>query len=139
MRTKAFKEWFGDWENNPENASKVVDENGEPLVVYHGTGSVFTSFDKEMIGANVNQDSDGFFFTDKLKSAEEYANNTPWETPRENGNVMGVFLSISKPYTSKIDFDPIDEWDNNYESYIDKSKKKNADGIIVKAKKGHIS
>ena len=37
VRTKRFKEWFGDWENDPENASKVVDENGEPLVVYHGT------------------------------------------------------------------------------------------------------
>lgn len=33
VRTKAFKDWFGDWENDPENASKVVDENGEPLVV----------------------------------------------------------------------------------------------------------
>ena len=37
VRTPSFKKWFGDWENNPENASKVVDENGEPLVVYHGT------------------------------------------------------------------------------------------------------
>jgi hypothetical protein len=37
VRTPAFKKWFGDWENDPENASKVVDENGEPLVVYHGT------------------------------------------------------------------------------------------------------
>jgi hypothetical protein len=37
VRTKAFKEWFGDWENDPKNASKVVDENGEPLVVYHHT------------------------------------------------------------------------------------------------------
>jgi transcriptional regulator with XRE-family HTH domain len=39
VRTKAFKKWFGDWENDPENASKVVDENGEPLVMYHGTSS----------------------------------------------------------------------------------------------------
>ena len=37
VRTKAFKDWFGDWENNPSEASKVVDENGEPLVVYHNT------------------------------------------------------------------------------------------------------
>lgn len=37
VRTKAFKEWFGDWENNPKDASKAVDENGEPLVVYHYT------------------------------------------------------------------------------------------------------
>ena len=33
VRTKAFKNWFGDWESDPENSSKVVDENGEPLVV----------------------------------------------------------------------------------------------------------
>ena len=37
VRTEAFKEWFGDWENDPEHASKVVDENGEPKVMYHGT------------------------------------------------------------------------------------------------------
>lgn len=37
VRTTNFKNWFGDWENDPENASKVVDENGEPMVVYHGT------------------------------------------------------------------------------------------------------
>jgi len=39
VRTPEFKAWFGDWENNPANASKVVDENGEPLVMYHGTKS----------------------------------------------------------------------------------------------------
>lgn len=37
VRTKAFKAWFGDWINDPANASKVLDENGEPLVVYHHT------------------------------------------------------------------------------------------------------
>ena len=44
-RTKAFKNWFGDWENDPKNASKVVDENGEPLVVYHGSKSILNVFD----------------------------------------------------------------------------------------------
>ena len=32
-----FKRWFGDWENDPQNSSKVVDSNGVPLPVYHGT------------------------------------------------------------------------------------------------------
>ena len=32
VRTPAFKEWFGDWDNDPADASKVVDENGEPLL-----------------------------------------------------------------------------------------------------------
>ena len=34
-----FRNWFGDWVNDPANASKVVDDNGEPLVVYRGTRS----------------------------------------------------------------------------------------------------
>lgn len=37
VRTSAFKNWFGDWENDQENASKALDENGEPRVFYHGT------------------------------------------------------------------------------------------------------
>lgn len=45
VRTPNFKEWFGDWESDPKNASKVVDpETGEPLVVYHGTTADITSF-----------------------------------------------------------------------------------------------
>ena len=46
VRTPAFKEWFGDWENDPVNASKVVDENGEPKIMYHGTNNgPFYTFD----------------------------------------------------------------------------------------------
>ena len=47
-RTPSFKRWFGNWElfaketggvwsDDQGAVSKVVDENGEPLVVYHGT------------------------------------------------------------------------------------------------------
>ena len=39
VRTKAFKEWFGDWENDPEHASKMLDENGEPEVLWHGSAT----------------------------------------------------------------------------------------------------
>lgn len=39
-RTPLFKAWFGDWENNPGGraTSKVLDEAGEPRLMYHGTG-----------------------------------------------------------------------------------------------------
>jgi hypothetical protein len=37
VKSPYFKKWFG--------KSKVVDENGEPLVVYHGTRAEFDSFD----------------------------------------------------------------------------------------------
>ena len=33
VRTKSFKKWFGDWENDLSTASKVVDKNGEPMIL----------------------------------------------------------------------------------------------------------
>ena len=35
--SQAFKDYFGDWENDPGHASKVVDENGMPQILHHGT------------------------------------------------------------------------------------------------------
>ena len=74
VRTKAFKEWFGDWENNPEDASKVIDENGEPRVVYHGTYADFNAFEESHLGdvTNLNATNEdwaktshiGFWFND---------------------------------------------------------------------------
>lgn len=63
VRTPEFKAWFGDWENDPENASKVVDENGEPLVVYHFSDLDFNVFEIKGI-------SKGFFFTENKKDDE---------------------------------------------------------------------
>lgn len=41
-----FKNWFGDWQQDDKtNVSKVVDENGEPLLVYHSTTKKFDTFD----------------------------------------------------------------------------------------------
>ena len=51
------------------NSSKVVDENGEPLVVYHGTNKFgFTVFDKEF-----SDDKTSVFFTDRVDIAKGYA------------------------------------------------------------------
>jgi hypothetical protein len=44
--TPEFKNWFGD--------SKVVDENGKPLVVYHGSGTTFWEFKTEFTGLGKN-------------------------------------------------------------------------------------
>ena len=79
VRTKAFKKWFGDWENDADKVSKIVDENGEPLVVYHGTQAEFNEFSNSFN----DKSYEGFFFTDDKKMAESYGNN-----------VMEVFLNI---------------------------------------------
>lgn len=84
VRTKAFKRWFGDWENNPENASKVIDENGEPLVVYHGSkDNSFTIFDS----TKNDKGQKGFFFTNDSTMASSYGKN-----PR------GFFINSRNPY-----------------------------------------
>lgn len=50
-QSKQFIRWFGDWQNSPAKASKVVDNNGEPLVLYHQTGKEFTTFDAKQKGS----------------------------------------------------------------------------------------
>ena len=77
VRTPSFKVWFGDWEHDPANASKVVDENGEPRVVYHGTTrDGFWAFDAGRTGENYNGFSTyagGFYFTPNRMDAHEWA------------------------------------------------------------------
>lgn len=75
VRTKAFKNWFGDWENDPANASKVRDENGEPMVVWHGSRYPgFTEFDSTVYDRNGN--GIPMWISTKNWYAHEYSD--PW-------------------------------------------------------------
>jgi len=103
VRTKAFKDWFGDWENDFANASKVVDENGEPLVVYHGTPFDFTIFkkDKPTTGAY----GQGFYLTNDKGFASNYARSN-------DAKILNCFLDVRKIFV--IDNDKLP---NGYEKY----------------------
>lgn len=79
VRSKAFISWFGDWQNDTQNASKVVDENGEPMVVYHGTDAHIDVFDLNKI---VNGEDVHKFITNP-EIASVYGKN-----------VIAAFLSI---------------------------------------------
>lgn len=87
VRTKAFKRWFGDWENDPTNASKVVDENGEPLVVYHGNKhpTPITIF-KKGYKNTLNYRSDDYYFTDNKDIAADFADTTDIEERIKSAN-----------------------------------------------------
>ena len=67
--TPEFKSWFGN--------SKVVDEDGNPLVVYHGSTADFESFNRER--ANIESDlGAGFYFSNTTADvAENYAGEGP--------------------------------------------------------------
>ncbi len=95
VRTPEFKAWFGDWENDPENASKAVDENGEPLVVYHGTSTVFTEFKHGISKKGLNLLGEGFYFTSDKEDAEGYAHRR--SGGESEGNVIGAFLNTRTP------------------------------------------
>lgn len=82
----AFKRWFGD--------SKVVDAEGKPLVVYHGTDAEFTAFSKDKVGSNTGFDNSrlGFFFIADKGLASQFAKDTSG-----GSRVMAAYLSIQKP------------------------------------------
>ena len=75
VRTRAFRDWFGDWLHAPEQSSRVVDVNGEPLPVYHGSHRAgFTIFDTAL-GENPSQfgtPDDCYFFSDSRQVAITY-------------------------------------------------------------------
>lgn len=90
VKAKAFKSWFGDWEQAKQtgdysNVSKVlnekkepqemssvmVDDNGDPLKMLHGTtADFFTEFDKNK--ARGGRYGAGFYFTENKEKANAY-------------------------------------------------------------------
>lgn len=114
VRRPAFKEWFGDWENLAltkindsgidevslkrleDGVSKIIDNNGEPLPVYHGTSAEpFVIFDG------------GSFFTDDYMNADGYASGEM---------VYEVFLNIKKPLIINAEGRKWDNLENEYGS-----------------------
>lgn len=90
VRSPEFKAWFGDWENDPENASKVMNERtGEPLVAYHGTGAEFNVFDKNKAGAGNDKGLRGkwFYFSPNRTTSESYGEK-----------IIGAYVSLKNPF-----------------------------------------
>lgn len=77
--------------------SKVRDENGNLLVMYHGTEanvdvpetSWFTIFDIDKAGNHGSMLGDGFYFTSNKSHAEQYAHT--------RGNIYETYLNIENP------------------------------------------
>lgn len=135
VRTTNFKNWFGDWENDPENASKVVDENGEPMVVWHGRSTEFNTFEKKegvrfIMGLEDKVKAEGFFFSPDKGLAEEFASNSS----RHRGgkaNVVPCFLNIRRPMDlTGEDYDRIYEDVTGWEYMVGMDTQDNLWGIM---------
>lgn len=135
VRTREFKEWFGDWENDPQNASKVVDENGEPLVVYHGTPwGEFTEFKHFQPNTGDRTKPGALYFGTSKFMVQRYTRGD-YNKGKNQPKVYEVFLNIKNPYynisgvinSTKELIDNIKEFydainnDNIYQNIVDKT------------------
>jgi hypothetical protein len=144
----AFRDWFGD--------SKVLNEDGSPMVVYHGTASEFDSFDPSMAGSSIDAGKlgRGFYFSQDARWAGQYAENAT----RNGGsaNVIPAHLSMRSPLvlegagdvwsklrkTSKewgITDDPVTDASNTPNHawatrFTEEAKSRRFDGVILPSK-----
>lgn len=146
VRTAAFKNWFGDWEKDPQNASKVVDENGEPRVVYHGSHQWFTSFNDGKQRQQSGAPAGTIFANDNREIAVSFADyygghadevildpnderhpRYSWGIYREGG-IYDLFMNVRNPLV--VDFEG--------RLWLDSSKGGDINALCSKAKEsGH--
>ena len=112
VRTANFKKWFGDWENDPENASKVVDENGEPMVMYHYTDENFTIFGKDKeVGKNTFGNASNASYAATTTIGHWFTSNK--NQPEYMGKPMECFLNIVEPFDG-YNLEGLADYLNNY-------------------------
>jgi hypothetical protein len=120
-KTAAFKKWFGD--------SKVVDADGKPLVVYHGTTSDFEQFDPS------ETFDGGLYFTNNAEHADEYA---AIKGGQEGIRILPVYLSLKNPkiidaMQQEIGNQFNADWQQFLQLEIENAAwRKSHDGLIVK-------
>ena len=132
VRTPNFKAWFGDWENNPDEASKVVDENGEPLVVYHGRNSKLENDTIRTEGVRTTAGT-GAWFSNKENISAQYGDN-----------IYPCFLNIRSPYTADLKGAPAGEFSKAIAYDIDTNEEvkvafDNGDGSAFKEMDTYIT
>ena len=87
LNTPAFKKWFGD--------SKIVDEKGQPLVVYHGSATG-KSEEFNVKGPGTFYGDDVYFAFD-AEDAAHYARNAERRNRGIAQTIYPVYLSIKNP------------------------------------------
>ena len=144
-QSQQFKRWFGDWQNHPDNASKVVNADGTPKIMYHGTSEQngnFTVFDESKA---VKRGGLGF----KSLGKGNYFTATPLTgNERYGSRVIEAYLSIQKPLIveSGVTFrDAAAEilgesaHEMSYDELQAKMRKRGYDGVIQRNKSGDIN
>jgi len=114
-----FKNWF--------QASKVVDESGAPLVVYHGTDQKIEAFKHK-------RSADGFYFTSNKSLAKDYAKDSEANAvfAGTKATVYPTYLSMQNPLVVDGSDGSFDFGGESHDRLIEQAKVNGHDGVIIK-------
>ena len=120
--TRQFQRWFGD--------SKVVDRDGEPLVVYHATDADFTVFDRERLGEYTSGNTSDEAAIESAKVGFWFSENDLREKTG-NEKTMEAYLSLENPMETDL-YTMLDALENmTAEEYRAELEEEGYDGLIV--------
>ena len=120
--TEAFKRWFGE--------SKVVDAEGKPLVVYHGTARDFAEFRKWSGGKGQRADTDGAIFFGGDPRAVDFFARMESRRSGEGERVLPVYLRLTNPI--EHDFDKSEKSVEVSQALIKQAKAEGRDGVVMR-------
>ena len=102
---------------SPNPSSKVVNADGTPKVVYHGTNAEFTVF---------HSSNGTYWFSESMDYAEAMAEE------RGGNEIMEAFLDIKEPYYAKLSPGKFSD-PNSEAQIIRKAKAGGYDGVVIEA------
>ncbi|MGK6342836.1 hypothetical protein ACMGDK_11390 [Chryseobacterium sp. DT-3] len=112
VRTKRFKNWFGNWESDSKNSSKALDENGEPKIVHHIGEKKMEFYTPSFKG---DSDNDyGIYFAGSMEAVLDYGET--WQY--ENEFIHSVYLNFKNPFIIDISsIRPGDKFTEHFDDY----------------------
>ena len=106
-KTDSFKRWFGDWQNDPQKASKVVNADGTPKRLYRYTNLEDTVINPDYRGAIWMADND-------------------WVTSQYGSRYDVLYANMRNPYVFNVD-----GLDFSKETALVNARKGGHDGLII--------
>ncbi len=124
-----FKKWFGH--------SQVIDKNGFPMILFHGTKSPSKKFSKKRMGfgstilGNYEVERYGIFAAEDPQLAHEFVTAGDYETEQSFGHsIMPLFMKIESPldttkmhYTDAL-FNTVEDWGNEHKEWFNNKNDK---------------
>ena len=133
-----------------EGISKVVDENGEPLVVYHGSKNSWEVYDKSRFKRD--QFGRGIYLTEDKSNAENYGNTREffvnsknpfyagyiWENGRKSFRPKAAGLLFNSTIDKESYIEMLQQYTNEKEAEFIGNQLKNADSVVITYRNPYI-